>query len=365
MGQEGLDQTKLEEFGGRALDILNKASLAVMMSVGHRTGLFETMATLPPSTIHEIAGAAGLQERYVREWLGAMVTGHIVDHDRDAATYSLPPEHAAFLTPAAQTNNIANFAQLIPLIGSVEDEIVECFRRGGGVPYSSYKRFPEVMRELSAPTFDFLLVDKILPLVSGLVDSLVNGIDVLEVGCGSGRAINVMAKAFPNSRFVGYDLIPEQIDTANAEAADQGLSNVRFEVKDVSTLEQTGHFDMVMAFDTVHDQAKPAALLDQVAAALKDGGTFLMWDVAASSHLHNNADHLLGPFLYSVSCMHCMAVSLSQDGEGLGAMWGQEKAEEMLAAAGLKDVQVHRIEEDPINCCYVATKVSVPVGSAI
>ncbi len=210
-----------------------------------------------------------------------------------------------------------------------------------------------------------MLVDKILPLVSGLVDSLVNGIDVLEVGCGSGRAINVMAKAFPNSRFVGYDLIPEQIDTANAEAADQGLSNVRFEVKDVSTLEQTGHFDMVMAFDTVHDQAKPAALLDQVAAALKDGGTFLMWDVAASSHLHNNADHLLGPFLYSVSCMHCMAVSLSQDGEGLGAMWGQEKAEEMLAAAGLEDVQVHRIEEDPINCCYVATKVSVPVGSAI
>ncbi len=146
MGQEGLSQTKLEEFGGRALDILNKASLAVMMSVGHRTGLFETMATLPPSTTHEIAGAAGLQERYVREWLGAMVTGHIVDHDRDAATYSLPPEHAAFLTPAAQTNNIANFAQLIPLIGNVEDEIVECFRRGGGVPYSSYKRFPEVMR---------------------------------------------------------------------------------------------------------------------------------------------------------------------------------------------------------------------------
>ena len=118
MSQEGLNQTKLEEFGGRALDILNKASLAVMMSVGHRTGLFETMATLPPSTTHEIAGAAGLQERYVREWLGAMVTGHIVDHDRDAATYSLPPEHAAFLTAAAQTNNIANFAQLIPLIGN-------------------------------------------------------------------------------------------------------------------------------------------------------------------------------------------------------------------------------------------------------
>ena len=114
----------------------------------------------------------------------------------------------------------------------------------------------------------------------------------------------------------------------------------------------------------MHDQAKPAALLDQVAAALKDGGGFLMWDVAASSHLHNNTDHLLGPFLYSVSCMHCMTVSLSQDGEELGATWGQEKAEEMLSAAGLEDVQVYRIEEDPINCCYIATKMPAPVGSA-
>jgi 2-polyprenyl-3-methyl-5-hydroxy-6-metoxy-1,4-benzoquinol methylase len=262
------------------------------------------------------------------------------------------------LTPEAQTNNIANFAQLIPLIGNVEDEIVECFRNGGGVPYSSSKRFPEVMRELSAPTFNFLLVDKILPLAPGLVDLLNGGLDVLEVGCGSGRAVNVMAAAFPRSRFVGYDLISAQIDTANAEALERGLSNVQFDVKDVSTLEHAGHFDLVMAFDTVHDQAKPAAMLEQAARALKDGGTFLMWDVAASSHLHNNKDHLLGPFLYSVSCMHCVTVSLSQGGEGLGAVWGQERAKEMLAAAGFQDVQVHRIEEDPVNCCYIAMKTA-------
>jgi 2-polyprenyl-3-methyl-5-hydroxy-6-metoxy-1,4-benzoquinol methylase len=332
--------------------------MAVMMSVGHRTGLFGVMARLAPSTSTQIARAAGLQERYVREWLGAMVTGGIVDYDRDTATYELPAEHAAFLTPEARTNNIANFAQLIPLIGNVEDEIVECFRNGGGVPYSSYKRFPEVMRELSAPTFDLLLVDKILPLAPGLVDLLNGGLDVLEVGCGSGRAVNVMAAAFPRSRFVGYDLISAQIDAANAEALERGLSNVQFDVKDVSTIEHAGHFDLVMAFDTVHDQAKPAAMLEQAARALKDGGTFLMWDIAASSHLHNNKDHLLGPFLYSVSCMHCMTVSLSQGGEGLGAVWGQERAREMLAAAGFQDVQVHRIEEDPVNCCYVAMKTA-------
>ena len=356
MSQGELDQAKLEQFGGQALDILNKAAVAIMMSVGHRTGLFEAMADLSPSTSMQIADAAGLQERYVREWLGAMVTGGIVEHDHDAATYHLPPEHAAFLTPDAQTHNIANFAQLIPLVGNVEDEVIECFRNGGGVPYASYKRFPEVMRELSAPTFDVLLVNKILPLVPGLVDSLTSGLDVLEVGCGSGRAVNVMAEAFPSSRFVGYDLIPEQIDTAKAEAIERGLSNVHFEVKDLSTLEQAEHFDLVMAFDVVHDLPRPAAMLGQIAAALKADGTFLMWDVAASSHLHNNADHLLGPFLYSVSCMHCMTVSLSQDGEGLGAMWGQEKAEEILITAGLGNLQIHQIEEDPINCCYIATK---------
>ena len=356
MSQGDLDQAKLEQFGGPALDILNKGSVAVMMSVGHRTGLFESMAGLSPSTSAQIAEAAGLQERYVREWLGAMVTGGIVEHDSDAATFHLPPEHAAFLTPAAQTNNIANFAQLIPLIANVEDEVVECFRNGGGVPYASYKRFPDVMRELSAPRDDVLLVSKILPLVPGLVDSLRSGLDVLEVGCGSGRAVNVMAEAFSASRFVGYDLIPEQIDTAKAEALKRNLSNVQFEVKDVSTLGRAAYFDLVMAFDTVHDQAQPAALLDQIANALKAGGTFLMWDVAASSDLYKNADHLLGAFLYSVSCMHCMTVSLARDGEGLGAMWGQEQAEEMLAAAGLTNLQVHRIEEDPVNCCYIATK---------
>ena len=189
-----------------------------------------------------------------------------------------------------------------------------------------------------------------------MVESLNDGIDVLEVGCGSGRAINVMAKAFPKSRFIGLDLIQEHIDAATAEAAEWGLSNAQFEVKDVSTLDEPARYDLVAAFDTVHDQAQPAALLDRVARCLKEEGTFLMWDVGASSHLHNNKDHLMGPFMYAVSCMHCMTVSLAQDGVGLGAMWGQEKAQEMLSAAGFSGATVHQIDEDPINCCYFVTK---------
>jgi SAM-dependent methyltransferase len=353
---QDLNQEKLQAFGGQALDILNKGAVAVMMSLGHRTGLFDAMADLPSADAGTIAKTAGLNERYVREWLGAMVTGKVVEHDAQAGTFSLPPEHAAFLTRAAQTNNIASFAQLIPLISLVEDEIVGCFRAGGGVPYSAFKRFPEVMRELSAPTVETLLVQKILPLQPGLVDSLTRGIDVLEVGCGSGHAVNVMAKAFPASRFVGYDLLPAQIETATAEAAAWGLANARFEVRDVATLPQKNHFDLITAFDTVHDQAQPAALLGQVASALKQGGTFLMWDIGAASDLHNNRDHLLGSFLYGVSCMHCMTVSLAQQGEGLGAMWGREKAEQMLAAAGLVVTAVRQIDEDPMNSCFLSMK---------
>lgn len=356
MNQPALDHARMEEFGGRALDVLNKAAVAVMMSVGHRTGLFETMSGLASSTASEIAQSAGLQERYVREWLGAMVTGRVVEHDPEQGTYRLPPEHAAFLTKAALTNNVAAFSQLIPLISNVEDEVVECFRGGGGVSYASFKRFPDVVRELSAPTFEVLLVPKILPLAPGLVESLTRGIDVLEVGCGSGRAVNVMARAFPRSRFVGYDLLPAQIATAASEASTWGLSNARFDVKDVASINGTEHYDLVAAFDTVHDQAQPDVLLARVESVLKRGGRFLIWDVAASSHLHKNADHLLGPFLYAVSCMHCMTVSLAQNGQGLGAMWGQEKAMAMLADAGFSDLQVHRVPEDPINCCYFATK---------
>ena len=353
---QDLDQAKLQAFGGQALDILNKGAVAVMMSLGHRTGLFDVMADLPPANVQAIAKAAGLNERYVREWLGAMVTGKVVEHDAQAGTFWLPREHAAFLTRAAQTNNIASFAQLVPLISLVEDDIVTCFRAGGGVPYSAFKRFPEVMRELSAPTVETLLVQKILPLHPGLVDSLTRGIDVLEVGCGSGHAVNVMAKAFPASRFVGYDLLPAQIEAGIAEATEWGLVNAHFEVRDVATLPQKDHFELITAFDTVHDQAQPAALLNQIAAALKKGGTFLMWDIGASSDLHNNRTHLLGSFLYGVSCMHCMTVSLAQKGEGLGAMWGREKAEAMLATAGLVVTAVRQIDEDPMNCCFLSTK---------
>jgi 2-polyprenyl-3-methyl-5-hydroxy-6-metoxy-1,4-benzoquinol methylase len=350
------DQVKAEDFAERMVSVLNEGAVALMTSIGHRTGLFDAMAGLPPSTSEEIASAANLDERYVREWLGAMVVGRILAHDPEEGTYTLPAEHAAFLTRAASPDNIAAFAQYIPLLGSVEDGVVESFKHGGGVPYSAFPRFQEVMAEDSGQTVLPALTEHILPLVPGLIERLKEGIDVLDVGCGSGRALNLMARAFPNSRFIGYDLSEEAIARARTEAEEHATTNVHFEDKDAATLDEKARYDLITTFDAVHDQAKPAAVLKGIANALKEDGVYLMQDIAGSSHHHNNINHPIGPFLYTISCMHCMTVSLAQDGEGLGAMWGEEKAKEMLEKAGFNKVEVEQLPHDFQNYYYIATK---------
>ena len=353
---ETLDTAKAEAFGERMLGALNGAALILMASLGQRTGLFDTMAELPPSTSAEIATAAGLQERYVREWLGAMVVSGVVDYDPAQTTYSLPAEHAAGLTRAAGPNNLAGVAAYVPVLATVEGEVAESFRTGGGVPYSSYPRFQEVMAEDTGAVADATLVDVTLPLVPGLVDRLRDGAEVADVGCGSGHAINVMAKAFPESRFVGYDVSDEGIARARREAEELGLRNASFEVQDLVALDEPGKYALVTAFDAIHDQAKPAEVLAAIADALAPDGTFLMVDFAASSNLEENVDNPLAPALYMFSVLHCLTVSLAQDGAGLGTVWGEQKAVEMLGEAGFTDVEVKRIDEDPFNNYYVARR---------
>ena len=351
-----MDTTRVDAFAERMLGLLNGGALALMISIGHRTGLFDAMADVPPATSGQIARRAGLNERYVREWLGAMVTGGIVEYRPGAGTYRLPPEHAACLTRAAAPNNMAAFMQYAGLLGSVEDGIVECFRKGGGVPYSAFGRFQEVMAEESGQTVVPALLDSILPLVPGAIEDLERGIDVLDIGCGSGRAANLMAQTFPNSRFTGYDLSEDGIARARDEAGRLGLSNVRFEVNDVARLGEAAAYDLITAFDAIHDQADPAAVLAGIARALRPEGAFLMQDIAASSRLENNMDHPIAPFLDTISCMHCMTVSLAQGGAGLGTMWGEERAREMLAEAGFTRVDVHRLPHDFQNYFAVARK---------
>lgn len=346
------DANAVDAFGNRLIGMLDDAGAALMISVGHRTGLFDAMARLPPATIEELAREAGLNERYVREWLGAMTTARVVEYEPQGGQYRLPAQHAALLTRAATPNNFAVYAQYVSLLGAVEDRIVECFRSGSGVPYSAFHRFHEVMAEDSGQSVVGAL-DAIVALVPGLEEELRSGISVLDVGCGSGRALIALSHAYPRSRFTGHDFSEEAIHAARNVAAEQGLTNVDFEVRDAAGPVGDERYDLVTAFDAIHDQADPAAVLRGIRQRLAPDGIFLMQDIRASSALERNVEHPLAPFLYAVSVMHCMTVSLAQGGAGLGTMWGEERAREMLADAGFGEVSVHTLPHDIQNCFYV------------
>jgi 2-polyprenyl-3-methyl-5-hydroxy-6-metoxy-1,4-benzoquinol methylase len=311
---------------------------------------------LKPSTSQEISQATKLNERYIREWLGAMVTGNIIEYDSLTEKYFLPKEHSAFLTRKSGIDNLAVLTQYVSLMGNVEDKIVECFRNGGGLPYSEYPKFQQLQAEETARIFDSKLTNQILPLIPEINNRLNDGIRVLDIGCGRGRAVNLMGKAFPRSKFTGCDISHEGISSAKAEAKNMGLTNVQFEIKDALSVEELGKFDLITAFDTIHDQVQPTKVLKAINTSLNNNGFFLMQDIAASSNVEKNIDNLLAPTLYTISTMHCMSVSLAFNGEGLGTMWGKELAVNKLTEAGFKDIKVENVEGDIMNYYYVSRK---------
>ena len=354
-----VDSEKAEAFAGRLLTALNDGALCLMISIGHRTGLFDAMRDPSPLTIEEIAKKAGLQRRYVREWLGAMVTAGVIEVDPTSTRFALPSEHAAFLTRAAAADNFSIFAQYIAVLGRVEDEVVECFKKGGGVPYEKFLRFHAVMAEDSGQSVLSSLESRILPLVPGMTRQLAQGIRVLDIGCGSGRIINRLAELYPNSVFTGIDLSFEAIETARSQTLGKNLTNTEFIVRDLSNFDETANpetYDFITAFDAIHDQGKPLNVLKGIHRALKPDGYFLMQDIRGSSHIYNDIGHPLGAFLYTISTMHCMTVSLAQGGEGLGAMWGEEKAREYLKKAGFRSIETNQLAHDIQNNWYVVRK---------
>jgi len=176
----------------------------------------------------------------------------------------------------------------------------------------------------------------------------------LATSRSSGHAVNLLASAFPASRFVGCDFAAEGIETARSEAHAQRLTNAEFVLRDVAEVRESERFDLVTAFDAIHDQAHPATVLVGIADALKPGGVFLMADIRASSRLEDNLDHPLGTFLYTISTMHCMTVSLGLGGAGLGTVWGEQLAQAMLADAGFVDVSLAHVDDDVLNTYYLA-----------
>ena len=350
------DFAKAKTFAEAVLTHLNSASIVVMTSIGHKTGLFDAMAKLAPSTSQAIADAAGLNERYVREWLASLVMGRIVEYDPRRKTYFLPSEHAASLTRGGSMGNLAVYAQFMPMAGVAQDDVIEHFRHGGGTHYHNYPHFHDIMAEDSDQTILAALNDSIIPATPGLEARLQAGIDVLDVGCGKGHAIIALAERYPRSRFVGYDFEADAIGKGRNLIATAGLTNVRLEVFDMADFGEIGGYDLITTFDAVHDQKSPQDLIRGIHAALRPGGIYLMQDIAGSAYLENNMDMPMSAHLYAISCMHCMAISLGQGGEGLGTMWGWETAKSMLEAAGFGAIEKRTFEHDPLNVWFVSTR---------
>jgi SAM-dependent methyltransferase len=350
---QALDDAKVKAFTQRMVTHLSGAAVALMLDVGRQTGLLETMARMPAATAAAIAERTGLAERYVREWLGAMTCGGIVEYDPAAGAYRLPPEHALLLT-GETSRNLSSLAPFFPLLGRVLPEVVEAFRTGGGVPYARFQpEFTGLMDARSRPRYREFLLTKYLGAVDGLTARLDAGIRVADVGCGTGFCINLMAQRFPRSAFVGYDFSEAALARAREESAAMGVSNATFVAQDAARLPAGPRFDLITAFDAIHDQIDPAGVLGRIRAALAPGGLFLMLDVHASSRLEHNVDAPMTAFLYTISTMHCMTVSLAHGGAGLGTAWGTELAMQMLREAGFADVTlVERV--DPMNSLYIA-----------
>jgi len=351
-----IDRERSKQFMMRMFELLNGSAVTQMISLGNRTGLFDAMTGLEPSTSHAVADAAGLDERYVRELLNGLVTGGVIEYDAAERTYVLPAEHAAFLTSAAGPRNLSGMAKMLFASSVVEPRVAECFRTGGGVPYDEYPEFHEIQRQVSGAVHDASLVDVVIPLVEDMPGRLAAGIDVADVGCGAGHSVNLMAQAFPASRFVGIDLSDQAIAMAQDEASQMGLDNVEFVVEDVAQLGVEHGYDFITTFDAIHDQARPAAVLEGIARALRDDGTWMCVDIAGSSDVEKNIDQPMAPFFYCASTMHCMTVSLAYDGAGLGAMWGEELAREMFSDAGFTNIDVRTIPGDRVNNYYICTK---------
>ena len=285
-----------------------------------------------------------------------MVVSKIVIVNKEKDTYFLPRHRANRLVSSIRQFSIE---QLFVMFPPILPELETCFRRGGGIPYSSYDGFHKVTDAMTAHGHRENLLQKHIPSIEGLHEKLESGIKCLDVGCGYGSPGLILGKRYPNSSFYGFDISEESITKAQKEAEVMGLKNVHFILKDCTDYDDSycEVFDFISAHDAIHDQAKPAAALSCIFKMLKKDGIFSMVDVNAHSHAADNVGISKAVFKYTVSLLHCMPVSLYfEGGAGLGTCWGRELALKMLQDAGFSHVDIQSYHGESFNINYLIRK---------
>ena len=348
-----VDEAKVEEFVGKMLTDMSGMTTSILASIGDRLGLFKDLAANGPATSAELAARTAIDERYAREWLGGMAASGYLEYDPAAGTFTLPPEHAPALADEGGAMFFGGGLQMMIGTLGVFDQVVDHFRTGGGVHQREY---PDDMwtglERFTIGWFNHHLVQEWVPVVPDLQAKLEAGADVADVGTGRGWAPIRLADAFPQSRYVGYDVFEPTVALATANAAEAGVGDrVRFEARDVSH-GLPAQYDVITTFDVVHDAVDPRGLLRSIREALKPGGIYVCLDINCSDRLEENVGPL-GAFFHGASVMYCMTTSLANDGEGLGTLGlHPHKLDELAAEAGFTDVWRAPLE-DPFNNLYV------------
>ncbi len=332
-----MDRQRIAEFLERFVGYASGATTMALLAVADRSGLLQWMGKNQSGTAAEIAEAAGLDARYVEEILSGLTAAGAVVYDPEGAVFTLPPEHALFLSDPSSPYCMGGWIEMVPTLMRQVDGVAHATKHGGGVGFEEFGN--AMIRGIdrgNGPSQRVFLTGRWLASVPGLVDRLNGGIRVADVGCGVGTAAILMAEAYPRSDVTGFDTSEESLAVARSRA--NSTDNVTFQEYAADAIPLEPPFDLITAFDVIHDLADPRAGLARVREALADGGQFLMMEPNASSRLEENLD-AHGALLYGVSVMHCMTQSLAVGGEGVGAAWGRETAEGYAREAGFSGFQ--------------------------
>lgn len=332
-----MDRQLIDRFLDRFIGIASGATTIGLLAVADRSGLLRRMAQVESGTAAEIAGGEDLDERYVLEILSGLAAAGIVVYDPAASTFRLPAEHALFLADESSPYFMGGWLDVIPSALTQLEGISTAVAHGGGVGFEEFG--PSMIRGIdrgNSPSQQAFLTDKWLPAVPGLDDRLHSGIRIADIGCGTGTAAILMARAYPECDVTGYDISEDSIAVARSRAGD--LPNVEFHGYAADEVPISPPFELVTTFDVIHDLPDPLAGLSRIRHALADDGLYLMMEPNASSNLEDNLDDR-GALLYGISTLHCMAQSLAVGGEGVGTAWGRQKAERYAANAGFSSFE--------------------------
>lgn len=343
-----MNEKRVEELALRVVGDMGGAFTMALAYIGDRTGLFKAMAGAGPLTSDELAWKTRLNERYVREWLRAMVAAEYVDFDPRAGKYVMTEEQACVLADEDSEMFVGGaFHFTAPSIANAP-RVLEAFRNGGGISFTEIgEEIPEAIERFFRPGYRHSLVQKWLPEVPGLIPRLEKGALIADVGCGCGQSSVAMGRAFPKASVLGIDNDARSIARARRLAEASGLGNVEFLQAAAQEIPRGRRFDLVCSFDCIHDMVDPRGTLRAIHEALADDGVYLWSEPNASENAFENRNPI-GKVFHSISPLHCMTVSLAHGGEGLGTVIGERGARELAREAGFSSFERLPIQ-DPFS----------------